>query len=102
MQPTNLKAAFARASVAKDTSPVKEKLAKMRRMTSSGSWRLSGFELKPDPGSYRSFISQMDKMALKSDLDKMELNMKTATKISIAEAVDPIKSEIYEMKSDLD
>ena len=42
--------------------------------------------------------AKMNKMALKSDLEQMESNMKAATKISIAEAIDPVKSKVYDIK----
>ena len=105
LQPTNLKAAFARTAVSKDTSPVKEKLAKMRRMIeepAQASGGSSASSSNPVLEAIEALSAKMDKMALKSDLDKMELNMKTATKMSIAEAVDPLKSEIHDLSSRLD
>ena len=107
----DLKVAFARVASAKDTSPVKEKLAKVRKLiadkpsegvtttsASSGSDETNNALLDAI-----GLISQkMDKLAMttatKTDVETMTCEMKQQTKVMIAEAVDPLKAEVYDLQ----
>ena len=45
--------------------------------------------------------TKMDAMALKTDLKEMKTEISQEIKISVAEAVDPLKSEMHELKTDM-
>ena len=109
----DLKAAFARAAVATDTSPVKEKLAKVRKMieekpTQAGAASSSSGSAETNNALLDAIglISQkMDKLAMttatKSDVETMTSEMRQQTKIMISEAVDPLKAEVYDLKQQM-
>ena len=97
----------ASASPAKDTSPVKEKLAKMRKMMDEpGQSTGSASSSNPVLEAIEALSHKMDNMAVnmatKSDVDKVSTDLMKHTKVMIAEAVDPIKAEMYDMKCRLD
>ena len=102
----DLSAAFARSSHPMGESPVKEKMAKIRKM-------IDDKDQHPDAtsssgGMERSILdaigalsTKMDGMALKTDLQEMKSEIGKEIKVTVAEAVDPLKSELHELKCEL-
>ena len=118
----DLSMAFARGSEPIDASPVKEKLAKMRKLIdekegnqtasssadgmeksildaiSALSKKMDGMALKADLDDMNAKI---DKMASKSDIDTMKSEISQEIKVTVAQAVDPLKAELHDLKIDL-
>ena len=89
-----------------EMSPVKEKLSKIRKIlvdeSAQGSAGSSSAGSNQIMDAIEALSNKMDRMALKSDLDQMETNLKKDMKISIAEAVDPLKLDVYDLKAQVD
>ena len=90
------------------SSPVKEKLKKIQRMMQEGPSEFSGSAAsdaaapKPiDPvlDALGAISEKLDRMALKTDLEALTVDLKQHTKVTVAEAVDPIKSEIHDLQN---
>ena len=47
-----------------------------------------------------SLSQKLDKMALKSDLDTLQAQIEQSTKVAVASAVDPLKNEMADMKTE--
>jgi hypothetical protein len=85
------------------SSPVKEKLAELKKLRASADE--AGSSASP-AGSSNAVLEaiellskKMDRMALKSDLDDLRSDLHQQTTTIVSDAVDPIKVEVDSMKS---
>ena len=78
------------------SSPVKEKLAELKKL------RTSQDTANPVLDAINALSDKMDKMAMKSDLEEMRTHLTAETKIIVAEAVDPLKSEMHDVRHRVD
>ena len=100
----------ASASAGKDSSPVKEKLAKIRKMQEENGAASASSDAKETNNALLEAIGlisqKMDQLcvttATKADVDIMTAEMKQQTKLMIAEAVDPLKAEVYDLKQQME
>ncbi|CAE8598841.1 unnamed protein product [Polarella glacialis] len=94
------------------SSPLKDKLEKLRRFTGRsvdetaatavGSAASSSGPSEPPSdlllAALGDISTKLDKMALKSDIDDLRADITKQTKLSIAEAIDPLKDEMADLK----
>ena len=103
-QGQDLKTAFERTATVADTSPVKEKLAKMRRMLSekddvpATGQSSTGSSSNDILDAIGLLSKKMDHMAIeqKAEMEQLKSHISSETKLQIAEAVDPLKSEMHD------
>ena len=92
-------------AAAQETSPVKEKLAKMRKLmeeeaagTGAGSSGSSHVATSQILEAISAVSHKLDKKVDKTDMDALTENLKQHCKVTVAEAVDPLKSELHDLK----
>ena len=78
------------------SSPVKGKLAEVKKLRTSQDTA----NLVRD--AINALSEKMYKMAMKSDLDEMRTHIPAETKAIVAEAVDPLKSEMHNVRGRVD
>jgi len=83
---------------AASTSPVKEKMEALKKMRSEMQSPGAG---DPILDAIKELSKKFDKVALKSDLDELKEFMQHDTKTIVEEAVDPIKTELNEVKQEM-
>ena len=100
---------------AASASPVKEKLAELKRFRTGqvhqvGDGSAAGSMASDAPANpmrdlLQELSNKMDKMtvtmATKSDLEDMKTTMTAHTKVIVSEAVDPVKAELHDLKEEL-
>ena len=96
---------FPPVTAAQETSPVKKKLAKMRKLmeeeaagTGSGSSGSSHVATSQILEAISAVPHKLDKKVDKTDMDALTENLKQHCKVTVAEAVDPLKSELHDLK----
>ena len=94
----DLKAAFARTATVADTSPVKEKPEK-EGITDSveASTSSSSNDILDAIGLLSKKMDQMS-VDQKAEIEELKSHISSETKVKIAEAVDPLKSEMHDVK----
>jgi hypothetical protein len=84
-------------------SPYKEKMDELKKLRASTVEGSAGSSDAPNPilDAIEAVSKKLDKMALKTDLDELESKITSNVKLTVAEAVEPLQTEIDAVKTEM-